>query len=663
MGFWDRLFGRSSVELAERSHDAPQEWYGFATHDAGVPLSDYHTADVEALWRSQANVRKVVGFAARNTASVPMHLFERGADGSPKRVRDHALARLLANPSPGMGPFRFWESVLSDGLLYDRWAVLVERHDDGSNSLVRIPAHRLKFVTDDLGRVVEIRYRRRVDLATGGTREEWLDVDMASAIFDHGYAPRTAGLTPLDTLRDTLAETAEAVRFRRQVWQNGARSTGYIERPAGAAWSAEARKQFTEGFRASYTGMGEGAGGWPLLEDGMKLQPLDAFSPQDTQDLAGRQLTAVEVAAAYYIAPELVGARPGNFSNVDAFRQMLYRDSLGPYITAWEQALNARLVGMFGGDRDLYIEAHMDAKLRGSFVEQAALMSTSTGRPWMTTNEARAIRNMAPIDGGDDLVTPLNVLVGGQASPRDSGSQNVAAGPRLLAKAPADPVRVKAEVREEDASTAEAVLTRFFKRQSRVVLSELGAKDAEWWDGERWDGELADDLYKLSLDVSEQVAKQTLETLGVDPSIYSTARTKNFLRAVAESRAALINAATLAKVEAALADNVGDEAVTSTPAGVFEEAETSRAAVAGLTLATTLASFAVTESAKQMARPATTKTWDVQSGNPRASHASMNGETVGIEDAFSNGMNWPGDPAGGADEVAGCMCGVTVTIP
>ncbi len=34
----------------------------------------------------------------------------------------------------------------------------------------------------------------------------------------------------------------------------------------------------------------------------------------------------------------------------------------------------------------------------------------------------------------------------------------------------------------------------------------------------------------------------------------------------------------------------------------------------------------------------------------------MGGETVGLNEAFSNGMNGPGDFSGGADEVAGCTC-------
>ncbi len=81
-----------------------------------------------------------------------------------------------------------------------------------------------------------------------------------------------------------------------------------------------------------------------------------------------------------------------------------------------------------------------------------------------------------------------------------------------------------------------------------------------------------------------------------------------------------------------------------------------------MTLATTLAGFAVTEAAKQLNRPRTTKTWLVLSGNPRSSHAAMNGETVGIEETFSNGASWPGDASLDVDETAGCQCSVEVTV-
>ena len=99
------------------------------------------------------------------------------------------------------------------------------------------------------------------------------------------------------------------------------------------------------------------------------------------------------------------------------------------------------------------------------------------------------------------------------------------------------------------------------------------------------------------------------------------------------------------------------------PADVFDRATSSRGEQSAVTLATTLAGFAVTEAASQVAPGGAMKQWTITSGNPRASHVAVGGETVPVDQLFSNGMNWPGDPEGGVDEVAGCTCTVTTIIP
>jgi HK97 family phage portal protein len=52
-----------------------------------------------------------------------------------------------------------------------------------------------------------------------------------------------------------------------------------------------------------------------------------------------------------------------------------------------------------------------------------------------------------------------------------------------------------------------------------------------------------------------------------------------------------------------------------------------------------------------------TKTW-ITAGddNVRANHAQLNGQTVPIDKPFSNGLMFPGDPAGSAGEIIGCRC-------
>jgi hypothetical protein len=87
---------------------------------------------------------------------------------------------------------------------------------------------------------------------------------------------------------------------------------------------------------------------------------------------------------------------------------------------------------------------------------------------------------------------------------------------------------------------------------------------------------------------------------------------------------------------------------------VFEIASTARVAEIAVTAVTRTANFGSQEGAKQSGLK--DKTWMVNSSNPREAHAALDGETVGIDDVFSNGMRFPGDPVGGADNNAGCQC-------
>ena len=656
MGFWDRLLGAgeaSSYQPAQVVQPDPYEPFistaGIPIMDPGTPLEFYidgARSDIDKFYRSQPNLRKVVDFAARNLAGVPLHVYERVGDTDRRRVRDGDLATVMSAPRRGVGPYRFWHAVHSDGLLYDRWAALVSFDSTtGAPQLIQLPSWRLRFKTDPLRRVVEIKYW--TGDAIGGARDPWMDVPLDQVIYDYGYAPRTAGLSPVATLRDVLDENAEAVKYRRELWANGVRVPGYVSRPAGAAWDEVKRSRFVEALGAAYGRFGPKAGGLPLLEDGMEIRGVDIFTPKDAMDIEGRNLSAIEVAAAYHIAPELVGAREGNFSNVDAYRQMLWGPSLGPYLDALEDVLNAQLVPLLAPGSRLYVEANLDAKLRGSFVEQAQITSSSTGAPWLTRNEARAMRNLPPIDGADELVTPLNVLVGGQASPRDSGSQNRNAAPLPSTKA-------RAGARYEKRATD--VVASFFARQERVVRGALGRKSPDWWDGERWDRELADDLRRLSGLVIPAVARATLSRAGLDPDSFDESRTAAWQKAVAERSAKAINATTQERLATAL-DADGDEQLDA----VFE-AQSSRAAQIATSTVTALSGFASVEAAQQLAPRQTVKTW-VTGANPRPEHAAMDGETVALSENFSNGAAWPGDGSAlGAEDLAGCNCELQITV-
>lgn len=617
--------------------------------DPGVPLVDYDATDaisVQAAWESQPAIRKVTSFIASNVAAIPLHVYERAGDTDRRRITDGPLAAVITAPAPGVGAYRFWERVILDGLLYDRRAVMIVEDGDRTE-LVRIPPRRFRIVSDGLDRVRAVRVTR------GDGRTE--DMDPGEFLLDVGYSQSSGkGLSPIATLSALLREAAEAVEYRRAVMRNAARHTGWVGRET--AWSSQqARDNFLESLRRVRAGEGR-EGGDLLLDEGMEWHDRN-YKPTDIDDLEGRTLTNIEVAGAYHIAPELLGDRQGNYSNMNAFRQSLYRDALGPYIVAWEQML-APLADRLAPGESLYVEAHVEAKLRGSFEEQASVLQTSTGAPWLTRNEARARQNLPAVAGGDDLVTPLNVLVGGQASPTDSGTQNEKPDGEQAPKADGTTLVKSRNLEGRWAERAAGVLIRHYSRQEKAVLSTLGAKAGGWWDQARWDRELGEDLYRLAATCVDQMGRDACRALGFDPDeSWDAPRTLAYLQAVTKSRAKWVNAATRRQIEEALSTEEGPAAVPA----VFERAKTQRSSAGAAAFIAAMAGFAAAEAAKQAAPGRTTKTW-VTGQKPRPSHQAMNGETVPTWVDFSNGLSWPGDPAMGANEAAGCNCSINIAI-
>lgn len=608
--------------------------------------TDY-TADYSKIWESHGSVQTVINFLGRNIASLGIHLYERVDDNDRKRVTSHPVARLMNRPHPKVTRYTFFDTLVRDVAIFERYLAVKARLKDGSpGGLIRIAPTMFSPVGGDwmFPEAFEIR----------GDRGKKV-IPAEDTVHILGYSPsgNIGGVSPIESLRSVLAEEYEAARQRAQSFRNGARVNGYLERPREAPeWSAKARERFRAGWRSQYGGGGSDAYGTPVLEDGMKFVAATQTA-RDLQYIESRKLTREEAAAAYFIPPPMVGILDhATFSNIKEQHKHLYQDTLGPWLQRIQQELMLQLFSEFPDTDRLYLEYNLEEKMRGSFEDQAAQLQTATGGPYLTRNEARAILNRPRIEGGDELIVPLNVITGGQASPTDSGTQNIASGPGRRVKTTEYEIKAPEEIPEEHQKVMAKVFAKFFARQRRSILS--GKKAPDWWDADRWDNDLAEDLLDESLDVSKAAALTALAGMGIDPDQYSVERTKAFLRKVAERIAGQVNETTLAALESAFAGEDADA-----PAHVFDVAESSRAEQSGMTAAATFVGFGMVEAARQT-RPAARKRWQVNSGNPRSSHAAVNGEEVPIDDDFSNGLKWPGSFNGDVDEVANCQCSVVI---
>ena len=378
---------------------------------AAIKLTDTYSLQYAEIWKQQPQVRTVVSFLSRNIAQLGMHVFKRVSDLDRERIVDHPLSLLLARPNGYTTPYRFVESLVSDMAIFDNAYLLkIKPKEDANAGLVRLDPTQVQIVGDSP--YAPERYK------VGKTEFKPEDV-----VHFRGYNPMDArvGVSPMETLRVILSEDFQAAKYREQLWRNGARTAGYLERPAGApSWTPEGKERFRAGWTAQYTGDGARAGGTPILEDGMRYVPA-ATSPRDAQYVESRKLTREEVTAAYHIPLTLVGLLDNaTYSNISEQHKMLYQDTLGPWLNMIQQELALQLVPDFDTAGDVYVEFNIAEKLRGSFEEQSAQLQTAIGGPYMTRNEGRARLNLPQIENGDELITPMNVTEGGQASPTDS---------------------------------------------------------------------------------------------------------------------------------------------------------------------------------------------------------------------------------------------------
>lgn len=625
------------------------------------------------LYRTQPNLRAVVGFLSDNAASVPWKVYDRVSDTDRVRVTDSTAALLLSRPNPAMTGYELRRRIFADLYLADKFLSLVLPDAETPSGWAIWPVP-FTWLDGYVGGTIYQPEAFVLATPTGIRREVPADV----CLWIHGYDPTDPmrQTSPVDALQDMLLEQVESATFRRQMWQRGGRFNAYVSRPKDVEpWDDDSFERFKRTFNESWAGRdGSDAGSMPILEDGMRIEQLQ-FNAKDAEWSEAKRLGREDVAGVYHVNPALIWPGSGQtYASAKDNARALYNDTLAPKLMEVTDKINARLLPMIGEDSRHYVEYDLQVKLQGSFEERASVIQSAVGGPWMTRDEARAMFNLPHIDGADQLIVPLNVVEGGLASPNDTDPTIE----RLNASEPehkcachdhksSSELRFKAEPLEEESVALVETFAAFFERQSRSVLPKIQAakasgtltKDADdWWDFARWNKELAADLESVVQQNSNQAAIRALAALGVPAGEYEPAKALEFLRNMVEVRAEWVNQTTRDELKRAIElEAAGAEGLKATPEGVFQNAIENRSVSAGTALATAVDGWSALEAVRQCASDrGVKKRWVVTSSNPRKSHAARNGETLPIDEKFSGYMDWPGDWAGGPDEVCGCQC-------
>jgi hypothetical protein len=455
------------------------------------------------------------------------------------------------------------------------------------------------------------------------------------------------------------------------------------------------------------------AGRSPVLEEGMDW--VDAgVTPREAEIIASVELSLQTVCNIYGLHPALFMFNPGN-TDLDKARNQLFVDVLPGHFQRFAEVLDLKLLRGVFNETTMRFAFDWTDKLQGEEDKIQKLVGAA-GRPVLTANEARAMLGRKPLPGGDDLVMMTNVVGvgpdGGKPStnvmpvpdpnkPAQDGSHregmpNAAKGEfeRLQRRIDAAATRGDLEemrrcadqmavlevrqakallssqnggvlaqpqlvARRDGATTRRAgyaaeiqqVVAKHFRRQ-RTALKAGSSVRANT---NRWNDELAADLRKTTMKFvtaeGHVVAERLMGTF--DPS-----QVVNFIKAGSAAAATGINIGTQKKIDAARENKKATASADTMYDDVFDNAINVRAAEIGRTHATLISGFAAYEAGRQNpGAPGTirVKEW-VASGGTTDRHSHLQGESQLITSAFSNGMQYPGDPTGDTDQTANCQC-------
>ncbi len=209
------------------------------------------------------------------------------------------------------------------------------------------------------------------------------------------------GLSIVDNLRTAVALGMAAEDYGARFFGNGAHLSGVVEIEGDL--DKERARQLKENFEASHSGL-RNAHMVGVLTGGAQFKPI-SVTPENAQFLGTRAAQNIDIAMAFGVPPHMLGQvdrttswGKGIEEQKLGFLNFTLSDWTGRIEDAWSAMLPRPQVSRFN------LDAFLRADTTTRYTSYAAARTVSL----MTINEIRALENLPPVPGGDDIMAPLN---------------------------------------------------------------------------------------------------------------------------------------------------------------------------------------------------------------------------------------------------------------
>lgn len=401
MGFKNpiaRLFARKEGK-ASQSAPLMVQW------GMGQPRFTPRQYDQLAREGYQKNViaYRCIRLVSQNAATVPWVLYH-GRGTNRRRLEDHPLAALLQSPNPMQGGAELFEALYGFYLIAGNgYLEAVGASGQQPGELWTLRPDRMRVIPGSHGLPSAYRYQ------IGGQAMDYAVDSFSGASpvlhiktfhpLDDWY-----GMSPLEAAAASIDQHNDAAKWNAALLQSSGRPSGALvykpTHPDNAATLTDEQRQSLKNELEEFFQGPENAGRPLVLEGGLDWRDM-SFSPKDMDWLAGKDISAREIALAFNVPPQLIGIQGSlTFANFEQARLALYDDAVIPLLDHVKDELNKWLCPQFGND--LCLDYDMDA-IEAFAPRREKTWARIRDADFMTVNEKRRALGMPPLENGDAL--------------------------------------------------------------------------------------------------------------------------------------------------------------------------------------------------------------------------------------------------------------------
>jgi HK97 family phage portal protein len=303
------------------------------------------------------------------------------------------------------------------------------------------------------------------------------------------------GFSPiLQAAKQAIGLSLAAEEYGARFYSNGARP-GLILRHPGKL-SEQAAKRLKESYAYEHQGLSN-AHRTKILEEGMDVTTI-GIANNEAQFLETRKFQVTEIARIFRVPPHMLADLDrATFSNIEQQSINFVMYTLMPWLVRHEQAIYRDLLTE-GERRTMFAKYNVEGMLRGDTLSRYQSYQVAVNNTILTPNEIRELEDRNPMEGGDVLFTPLNLIALGTEPAPPAAAPTVEPAPeppqaRLLVEVAQPRTPLLPEKRVDDAQRRalmnrhvrlfEDAASRAVKRESadirKAAKSKLGKRDAE----------------------------------------------------------------------------------------------------------------------------------------------------------------------------------------